>query len=86
MSTVGEAVEYNKIAISDVKSILTQLLKTENTEISIKSVNAGCSNEKVEEIAKAYNNFENGTRTIIQQVEKMLEDVLNTVNEVDEGQ
>ena len=37
MSTVGEAVEYNKIAISDVKSILTQLLKTENTEISIKA-------------------------------------------------
>lgn len=80
---MSNAVEYNKIAIGDVKSILTQLLATENTEISINSVNMGNTRDKIEEYFKLYNALENDIRTIIQQTEKMLDNVISAVDEVD---
>lgn len=81
---MSNAVEYNKIAISDVKAILSQLTEFDNIDISINSINAGQSQDKIEEVIKAYNQIENYTRSIIQQVEKMLEDVISAVNDVDE--
>lgn len=81
---MSNAVEYNKIAISDVKAILSQLTEFDNIDISINSINAGQSRDKIEKVIKAYNQIENYTRSIIQQVEKMLEDVISAVNDVDE--
>lgn len=78
-----EGIEYNKIAISDVREILSQLSEIENTDIIINSVNVGHSYDAIVEVTKAYSTIQENIQTLIKQTGKMIDDVIAAVNEID---
>lgn len=78
-----KGIEYNKIAISDAREILSQLSEIENTDIIINSVNMGRSYDAIVEVTKAYSTIQENIQTLIKQTGKMIDDVIAAVNEID---
>lgn len=78
-----DSIEYNKIAISDVRAIISQLSEIENTAITAGFVNSGCSFNTIIEIARMYSTIQENIQTLIKQAEKMIDDIIAAVNEID---
>lgn len=77
---MANSIEYNRIAINDVRSLLSEQLSRENVQIAIGTINVGAARDKAEEYGKAYNTLEDNIRLMISQVDKMLSDVISAVD------
>ncbi|MCM1220873.1 MAG: hypothetical protein NC548_40945 [Lachnospiraceae bacterium] len=80
---MADSIEYNRLAITDVRTMLSQQLAKENVKITINMLNAGLAKDKAEECAKAYNTLEDNIRLMISQVDTMLANVIEAVDNVD---
>ncbi len=76
-------IEYNRLAITDVRTILSQLLARENVQVTVGIINVGLARDKAEECAKAYNTLEDNIRLMISQVDNILSNVIAAVDNAD---
>lgn len=80
---MGTEIEYNKIAIADVRTTLSQQLAKENIQVTVNMLNVGLARDKAEECAKAYNTLEDNIRLMMSQVDTMLSNVIAAVDNAD---
>ena len=80
---MSNAVEYNKEVVRNVQQKLSDLLTAEETKLSIESSNKGKTYDKIIEGAKVYNQIETNVRSMIMQVNQMLDNVMTKVNELE---
>ena len=80
---MSNTVEYNKEVVRNVQQKLSNLLTAEETKLSIESSNKGKTYDKIIECANAYNQIETNVRSMIMQVNQMLDNVMTKVNELE---
>ena len=80
---MADSIEYNRLAINDVKILLSEQLARENVQVTVDTLNVGLARDKAKECAKAYNTLEDNIRLMISQVDTMLSNVIAAVDNAD---
>ena len=80
---MADSIEYNRLAINDVKILLSEQLARENVRVNVDMTNAGLARDKAEECVKAYNTLEDNIRLMISKVDTMLSNVIAAVDNAD---